>query len=218
MSDSIDSRLREWVSSLLPGSPLKTETVRSNEANQVFRFFYRHRTVYLKIGSDLKNENRNLRWSIGRLPCPEVLGFLSFDKGDALLMSAVAGKDLAELTTTLSPHEIIQRLTKALQLLHSTDVSDWPFGEINESSVLVHGDACLPNFIYSDTNFGGYIDVGEMGIRSSCVDLSAAIWSLQRNLGPGYGLAFLREYGLAKATESDVERLRLMYKNSQPDH
>jgi aminoglycoside phosphotransferase len=42
----------------------------------------------------------------------------------------------------------------------------------------VHGDACLPNFVRID---------------SPEIDLAAAVWSLDHNLGPGFGGAFLRE-------------------------
>ena len=46
-----------------------------------------------------------------------------------------------------------------------------------------------------------------MGVGDVEVDLSAAVWSLQYNLGP-VRLGFLKAYGRPDATEHDVERLR----------
>jgi aminoglycoside phosphotransferase len=76
---------------------------------------------------------------------------------------------------------------------------------------LVHGDACLPNFLYRGDHLSGYIDIGDLTVGEMEVDLAAAVWSLQYNLGPGHGLAFLREYGLKDADEERVEALRLKY-------
>jgi kanamycin kinase len=75
----------------------------------------------------------------------------------------------------------------------------------------VHGDACLPNIIVGDGALNGYIDLGDMGVGDVEVDLSAAVWSLQYNLGPGFGRGFLTAYGLSDATDQDVDRLWLMY-------
>ena len=73
--------------------------------------------------------------------------------------------------------------------------------------IVTRGDACLPNFLYQGGGLSGYVDVGDMTIGEPEVDLAAAVWSLQYNLGPGYGLNFLREYGRQDADDEDVERL-----------
>ena len=62
-----------------------------------------------------------------------------------------------------------------------------------------------------DGTVNGYIDLGEMGVGDIEVDLSAAVWSLQYNLGPGLGERFLRAYGLPDATDHDVRRLWTTY-------
>jgi kanamycin kinase len=62
-----------------------------------------------------------------------------------------------------------------------------------------------------DGSLSGFVDLGEMGAGDIKVDLAAAVWSLQYNLGPGHGLSFLRAYGLADPTERDVGRLWEMY-------
>jgi len=66
---------------------------------------------------------------------------------------------------------------------------------------------------HDDGTLGGFVDLGEMGVGDIEVDLSAAVWSLQYNVGPGHGLAFLRAYGRTSATSDDVGRLWAMYAN-----
>ena len=73
----------------------------------------------------------------------------------------------------------------------------------------------MPNFIFQDDNFSGYIDLGNLTIGSLEVDFSAAIWSLQYNLGPGYGMMFLKKYGVNNITDELVEKLRLQYEDMQ---
>ncbi len=90
--------------------------------------------------------------------------------------------------------------------------ADWPFGGCG--SVLVHGDACLPNFLFSAEQLSGYIDVGNMALGEPEVDLAAAVWSLQYNLGHGYGLEFLSKYGVEQPDEEEVERLRQLYEST----
>ncbi len=118
---------------------------------------------------------------------------------------------LAGLSASLPPQVIVERLATALLALHATHVEDWPFGEVEDGNVLVHGDACLPNILYRGSQLSGYIDLGDMVVGEPEIDLAAAVWSLQYNLGPGHGLAFLRAYGLTTADEAGVEVLRRRY-------
>lgn len=203
-----------WVSSVIPETLVSTDRVPSNEINEVFRFAFARQVVFVKLGPNLKQEYEKLQWLEGHLPCPKPLGFNTFSGTDALLMSAVEGEDLSGLAAILPPAEIIRRLVLALKTLHSTSLIDCPLARSQGGTILVHGDACLPNFLYHKDCLSGYIDVGDMRIDTPDVDLSAGVWTLQRNLGPGYGLAFLREYGIVDANETDVERLRLMYEQA----
>jgi len=102
-------------------------------------------------------------------------------------------------------------LASALRAFHSVSARDCPFEAYIPGESLVHGDACLPNIIVGDDGPTGYIDLGDTGVGDVEVDLSAAVWSLQYNLGPGFGRAFLTAYGRPGATERDVDRLRAMY-------
>ena len=50
-------------------------------------------------------------------------------------------------------------------------------------------------------------------VASPKVDFSAAIWSLQYNLGSGYGGMFLKKYGVENVSDEMVEKLRLKYED-----
>ncbi len=201
----------EWVISVVGEKIRSCKPVRSNEINRVFGLVFDHHSLFLKIGPGLEREYEKLRWLTDRAPCPRPVGFTRFEKEDALLMTAIDGEDLAELSAALPPERVIGLLAQSLLRLHATPVHDWHFGDTDEGSVLVHGDACLPNFLYRDGQLTGYVDLGDLSVAEREVDLSAAVWSLQYNLGPGYGLSFLREYGLTDADETHVEALRLQY-------
>ncbi len=209
--NNANNTLLTWASSMIQAEIGSVTRIRSNEINVVFRLTFGSRSLFLKTGPNLLREYHRLQWLEGRLPGPRPVGFTTRFGAEALLMSAVEGEDLARLTVSLPPPAIIVRLASALQTLHATPIADWPFDRVQAGTVLVHGDACLPNFIYRDDRLSGYIDVGDMRVDRPEVDLAAAVWSLQYNLGPGHGLAFLQEYGVTDADEGDVERLRRTY-------
>lgn len=207
--DSLN-RIWHWASQQVQEEAHSVTQIRSHEANRVFRLDYAERSLYLKIGPALAHEHERLCWLETRFPAPRPLGFVSDDCLDALLMSALPGNDLAALSSIVTSQEIIARLSTALKVLHTSEPIDWTFG--GTGSVLVHGDACLPNFLFCGDHFTGIVDVGDMALGEIETDLSAAIWSLHKNLGSGYGSAFLREYGWHNTDEGYTERLRLRYK------
>lgn len=200
---------QSWVTSAVQEEIRSVIRVRSNEVNEVFHLSCDSANFVLKTGPNLGREYERLHWLKGRFPAPLPLDLTTHGAVDALLMSAIEGDDLASLSVSLRPQTVISRLTEALKTVHNLSIADWPFG--GNGTVLVHGDACLPNFLYHGDCLSGYIDVGDMTIAEVEVDLAAAVWSLQRNLGPGYGLDFLHNYGLQSADEEEVERLRLLY-------
>ncbi len=200
---------RTWACTIAEAEPASSTRVGSNDANAVYRLQFADRTLFLKVGPCLLPEYERLRWLEGRLPAPRPVAFTGQDGVDALLTSAVAGQSLAALCASLSPPDIVARIAAALRVLHEADTTGWPFG--GSGRVLVHGDACLPNFLYVGELLSGYIDVGEMALGEPEVDLAAAVWSLQYNLGAGHGAAFLRAYGVTDADEEIVERLRVSY-------
>jgi kanamycin kinase len=169
---------------------------------------------FLKIGASLSPECERLRWLNGRLPVPKVVAFSTLEGKDTLITTAVAGKNLVELKQLLPVSDITEILASALHAFHDAGTDGCSFKAAISGDVLVHGDACLPNIMFhGDGTLSGFVDLGEMGVGDIEVDLAAAVWSLQYNLGPGHGLAFLRAYGRTDATDSDVDRLWTMYAN-----
>jgi aminoglycoside phosphotransferase len=185
---------------------------RSGDRSTVFEIASADTRWFLKIGRGLAPECARLQWLQGRLPVPEVVAFEPVGDQEALLMSAVPGTNLAVLAKRLSPGKIVEMLASALRTFHSVNPGGCPFEAYRPGGSLVHGDACLPNFMCRDDGaVNGYIDLGEMGVGDIEVDLAAAVWSLQYNLGPGLGERFLRAYGLPNPTGGDVRRLRAAY-------
>ncbi len=151
------------------------------------------------------------------MPVPKVLGSTTYDGEDVLLLSAIEGKNLAALSKEWSKEKVVDALIDALHKFHAVDIKECPFGAFKEGKVLVHGDACLPNFIFQGEEFSGYIDLGDLMVAKPQVDFAAAIWSLQYNLGPGYGKQFLQKYGVQDVTDEMVEKLRLSYEDMQKE-
>jgi len=172
----------------------------------------------LKANSDFSSERERLEWFKNKLPLPVAIGSTQKDGVGALLLTAIKGKNLAALSKQWPAEKVLDELVRVLHLFHATDPTGWPFEKLAGGRVLVHGDACLPNFIFSDESFGGYIDVGEAALGYPEIDLRAVIWSLQYNLGPGYGVEFLKKYGYHTATEEKAEELRLEYEEYQKAH
>jgi aminoglycoside 3'-phosphotransferase II len=187
------------------------------DQSKVFKLHTTKGNYFLKIGSELEKEYERLQWLWGKLPVPKVVGFTKIEDTDGLLLSAIEGKNLAVLSKEWPPEKVVDKLVGALQKFHALDVKSCPFGNFEESKVLVHGDACLPNFIFQGDDFSGYVDLGNMVLGSLGVDFSAAIWSLQYNLGVGYGGMFLKKYGVEDVTDELVEKLRLQYEDMQKE-
>ena len=151
-----------WACALAGAEPTACTRGPSNEVNQVHCLDFGGQRLFLKVGPRLQREYERLRWLEGRLPAPRPIGFTSEGGADALLMSAVEGDSLSSLSALLPPQAIIARLAAALRNLHATPAPDWPFG--GTGGVLVHGDACLPNFLFMGDHLSGYIDVGDMAL------------------------------------------------------
>ncbi|MGH3166689.1 MAG: phosphotransferase [Trebonia sp.] len=167
---------------------------------------------FLKIGDSLTPECERLQWARGRLPVPEVALFGTLDGKDALVTKAVPGTRLSTLMERRPAGDIVEMVATALRVFHATEAGDCPFKATITGDILVHGDACLPNIHFlDDGTLGGFVDLGEMGVGDIEADLAAAVWSLQYNLGPGHGLAFLRAYELTGVTGEDVDRLWHLY-------
>lgn len=206
----------EWAKNKL-GEVAKVEKETYGDQSDVYRLYTPRDTFFLKISKKLSREKEKLEWLHGKVPVPEVIAYTVREETEALLLSAVAGVNLAHLSKEWSPKKVVQKLVFALRTLHDVSTDGCPFGQRGVGKVLVHGDACLPNFIYKDDVFSGYIDLGDMCVGSKEIDLAAAVWSLQHNLGRGYGLSFLKQYGIEGANKEMVEDLRLKYEDMQKE-
>lgn len=212
----LEQKIIDWAEIQLKTKATITKEEYGDQS-KVFRFNTPSGNYFLKLGTSLKKERERLEWLNGKLPIPKVVGFTKIDDKDALLLSAIEGKNLAALSKEWSAEKIIEKLAEALHQFHAIDPKDCPFGIFEQSKILVHGDACLPNFIFQDDNFSGYIDLGDMMVGNPEIDFSAAIWSLQYNLGTGYGAVFLKKYGIKNVTDEMVEKLRLKYEDMQKE-
>jgi aminoglycoside phosphotransferase len=163
---------------------------------------------FLKIGGpDLAAERDRLAWLRDWVPVPDVLGFTIEPEGAWLLTEPLRGTALNRPDHKADPHRLIRLLVAALVRLHSLDPAACPFTGSGEGAVVIHGDASLPNFVYDGSELVGYLDVGNLRVGDPEVDLAAAVWSLDHNLGPGFGGEFLRAFGWPQTDEATVERL-----------
>lgn len=210
----MDQSFIDWAEKYLGGNVV-ADKVPYGDQSSVYQLKAPNGNYFLKIGKELVKERERLEWLGGKLPAPKVVGFTHIQDKDALLLSSIDGENLAKLCKNWPPNKIVDSLAEVLRQFHNTDIKDCPFGNKSPGKVLVHGDACLPNFIFNGNQFSGYIDLGDMQIDSPEIDLSAAVWSLQYNLGPGHGLNFLKAYGIRNATGKMTEELRLQYEEAQ---
>lgn len=78
---------------------------------------------------------------------------------------------------------------------------------------LIHGDACLPNVMFSDFVFTGFIDLGAACLGDRHYDLAATLWSLGYNLkSQAYGAVFLDAYGRDFVDEDRLALCALSWK------
>lgn len=77
-----------------------------------------------------------------------------------------------------------------------------------KTDVLLHGDYCLPNILFDDWKFSGYIDLGNGGMGDRHIDILWGIWTLKFNLGTDkYTGRFMDAYGKEMI---DPEMLRMV--------
>lgn len=209
-----DQYFINWAKEKL-NQEIETSKEDHGDQSRVYKIKTPRGNYFLKIGSRLEKEHERLEWLNGKLPVPEIVSYTNFENKDAMLMTAIKGKNLADLCKEWPAEKVVDRLAQALRQFHAVDAKNCPFGIFAAGKVLVHGDACLPNFIFDGDVFSGYVDLGDVAVDNPQIDLAAAIWSLQYNLGPGYGAEFLKKYGLKNVTEELIEKLRLQYEDMQ---
>lgn len=214
--DNKDEVFLDWAKQIL-NIDFEVSKHLSSAANTVFELKSENNSWFLKIGPKLESEYQKLTWLEGKTLSPEVVGFKDFGTTKTLLTEGIKGYNLYDLSQTWDLDKVIDKFTEAILKFHSIDFSDCPFGEPQKGLVLTHGDACLPNFIFSkEGEFKGFIDLGDMKIAKKDVDLAAAVWSLQFGIGAGYGLKFLKSYGVDDASQEMVNVLWHQYNDWIP--
>ena len=206
----------QWAKEEL-GNVIEVEKESHGDQSDVYRLHTPKGTFFLKVGKKLSREKEKLEWLQGKASVPEVIAFTMIGDTEALLLTGIDGTNLVHLAKEWPPERVVKELVAAVQAFHTISTDGCPFGKSGPDKVLVHGDACLPNFIYKGNTFSGYIDLGDMCVGSKEIDLAAGVWSLQYNLGKGYGASFLEQYGVENVTEETVESLRLEYEEMQKE-
>ncbi len=123
---------------------------------------------------------------------PEVLRYVREDR-DWLLTRRVPGEDCLDPGHLEDPKWLCDTTAVLLRQLHETDPTGCPVTDLNStcypghpglltSRVLVHGDYCLPNVMFHNWQFSGFIDVGHGGIGDRHIDLYWGCWSILYNL------------------------------------
>ncbi len=205
--DSINQNFIDWAIEKL-GCNTTAAKEPHGDQSAVYNLVSPKGTYFLKIAPRLTKERDRLKWLNGKLPVPKIIGFTHIEDKGILLMSAIEGMDLAKLKKKWSPDKIINKLAKALRDFHAANTEDCPFGDSGSGKVLVHGDACLPNFIFKGDKFSGYIDLGDVRIDVSDVDLSASVGSEEWRVSDDWGnIQKLLESILESYEQSDVVAL-----------
>jgi len=75
-----------------------------------------------------------------------------------------------------------------------------------KTDTLIHGDYCLPNIIFDDWKFSGFIDLGNAGVSDRHIDLFWGSWTLWFNLKTNrYRDRFFDAYGRDKVDEEMIK-------------
>ncbi|MGE3511050.1 MAG: APH(3') family aminoglycoside O-phosphotransferase [Vicinamibacterales bacterium] len=100
-----------------------------------------------------------------------------------------------------------ERLGRTAQAL-LTDVEAWR--PVDEARSLTHGDPCLPNVMFNDGQFAGFVDCGRVGVADPYQDLALAARSIASNLGREWVGLFFMQYGLSAPDERKLAFYRLL--------
>ncbi len=88
--------------------------------------------LYLKIAPrvrrmELLQEKQRLDWLQGRLPVPAVVGYETDDRKEYLLLTALPGRHVADLSAAEPNEKIVQLLAAGLRAIHAIPIHDCPF-------------------------------------------------------------------------------------------
>ena len=128
----IEIDLPDGLRKLIGGYRSSRQTIGRSRAG-VFRLDAEGKaTLFLKVEetgrlAELANENARLRWLARQgIACPEVVAFESSAGHDWLLMTALAGRDLASAGSAEAA-VAVEIMAHALRALHALDIGSCPF-------------------------------------------------------------------------------------------
>jgi len=83
---------------------------------------------------------------------------------------------------------------------------------IVEDMVFTHGDPCMPNIIFHDGRYTGFIDLDGAGVADRYVDIAIFLGSARRNTDLAFDIeaAFRRGYNIEKLDVAKLEFYTLM--------
>jgi|GEM_PF-1158601 len=152
-------------------------------------------------GIDLERERTRLEWISARHPAPRVLDHGIDGDAQRLLTEAIPGGPAVGDVWRVRRPEAIAAIAVGLRALHAIPIGDFPADWTAQAwagkeppsigprphldpAVLVHGDACAPNTLISDTgDWTGHVDFGDLAIDDRWADLAIAALSLDWNYG-----------------------------------
>jgi aminoglycoside phosphotransferase len=215
--------VRSAAETALGGERFDSEFAWLSWAGTVWRLKAESGVVYVKRAADLRDERDRMVWLAGRLPVPELVGFLRSQGDDWLLTRELPGVPLYHPSLGWEPARVARRFGEILMEIHSTNSEGCPFGEATPTNVLIHGDYCLPNVLVEvsqsagrDGRLAGLVDVGRAGLGDPRDDLAAGLWTLDYNFGHGFAPEFLHAYGAPPMAEKEIEKLRRRYGKRRP--
>jgi len=83
---------------------------------------------------------------------------------------------------------------------------------VKEDLVFTHGDPCMPNIVFRDGRYSGFVDLDGAGVADRYVDIAIFLGSAQRNTKPVFDIeaAFRRGYGIDELDDANLAFYTLM--------
>jgi aminoglycoside phosphotransferase len=213
----LPAEVRSVAESALGTKRFRSEFAWLSWAGTVWRVAGESGAVYVKRASDLAGERDRIVWLTGRLPVPELVGFIHVKDDDWLLTRELPGVHLYHASLAWEPARIARRFGEILREIHSIDAAGCPFGYPAPGNVFIHGDFCLPNVLVEQGALVGLVDVGRAGLGDPRDDLAAGVWTLHYNFGHGFARDFLDAYGATvPVSDKEIEKLRRRYGRPRP--
>src|SRR3989344_8754922 len=149
--DNISQYFINWAKDLVGDDAIVNKEHHGDEG-AVYKIDSKKGNYFLKIktSSTFSKERERLGWFKNKLQVPEVVGFTEKDDTGAVLLTALEGKNLAVLCKEWPAEKVLTKLADILHKFHQTSTQGWIFDKPDSKKILVHGDACLPNFIFND--------------------------------------------------------------------